>query len=59
MDRVTLRLSRHHLASLSQEMDDILSDTTDIAALLVAEQRIRAQIQREFIDKGGVDGTGI
>ena len=40
-------------------MDDILSDTTDIAALLVAEQRIRAQIQREFIDKGGVDGTGI
>ena len=58
VDRVTLRLSRNHLASLSHEMEVFLSDVSDIAALLVAEERLRAIIERQFVGQGGVIGTG-
>ncbi|MEL6345008.1 MAG: NAD-glutamate dehydrogenase domain-containing protein [Myxococcota bacterium] len=59
VDRVTLRLSRKHLARLSVEMDDVLTDTSDIAALLVAEERLRSIIERDFLSQGGVFGTGM
>ena len=58
VDRVTLRLSRNHLASLSEEMEVFLTDASDIAALLVAEERLRAIIERDFVSQGGVVGTG-
>jgi glutamate dehydrogenase len=59
VDRVTLRLSRGHLAALASEMESFLSDSSDIAALLVAEERIRAQISREFTAGNAVKGTGL
>ncbi|MDG1478958.1 MAG: NAD-glutamate dehydrogenase [Myxococcota bacterium] len=59
VDRVTLRLSRGHLAGLAGEMESILSNASDIAALLVAEERIRARISREFAADSGVSGTGM
>ena len=59
VDRVTLRLSRGHLTELASEMEGFLSDASDIAALLVAEERIRARISREFTARGGATGTGL
>jgi NAD-specific glutamate dehydrogenase len=59
VDRVTLRLSRGHLSALASEMESFLSDSSDIAALLVAEERIRAQISREFSADSAVTGTGL
>jgi glutamate dehydrogenase len=59
VDRVTLRLSRGHLTGLAGEMESILSNASDISALLVAEERIRARISREFTARGGVSGTGM
>ena len=59
VDRVTLRLTRNRLADLSARMDDILTDASDISALLVAEERLRGLIERDFVSQGGVNGTGV
>jgi glutamate dehydrogenase len=59
VDRVTLRLTRNRLADLSARMDEILTDASDISALLVAEERLRGLIERDFLSQGGVNGTGV
>lgn len=59
VDRVTLRLTRNRLADFARRMDTVLTDASDISALLVAEERLRGLIDRDFSSNGGVDGTGV
>lgn len=59
IDRVTLRLNRHHLAGIHSEMEDILTDSTDLAALVVANARAQTRIRRDFPPDKKLFGTGI
>jgi len=56
VDRIVLRLTRNHLARLRGMMEQILVDESDLAALMVAEERSRASLAADF--SGGLHGTG-
>ena len=58
IDRVSLRLSRYHLNDFQTEINEILGDTPDLAALMVANARIQSRILRSF-SGNPLKGTGL
>ena len=58
IDRVTLRLNRHHLSKLHTEMQSIVEDSSDLSALIVANARAQARIKKDFPQGVILKGTG-
>ena len=52
VDRTATRLGRGPLVDLQREMDQVLGDQPDVATLLVAEERIRGFLSRDFGPNG-------
>ena len=58
IDRILLRLTRKHLNSLNAEMTDMLEDSNDISALVVANARAQSWIRKHCTPGSPIQGTG-
>ena len=56
VDRAVLRLKLHHLNALNAEMENIITEATDLSALVVANAR--AQLHVRKINTKKLKGTG-
>lgn len=56
IDRAVLRLKMHHLKALNVEMENIITDATDLSALVVANSRAQSHIRK--VDNKKLKGTG-
>ena len=58
IDRVLLRLNRHHLSELRSEMLSIVEEASDLSAMIVANARAQSIIRQEFPEGTILKGTG-
>lgn len=56
IDRAVLRLKMHHLKDLNAEMANIITEATDLSALVVANSRAQSHVRK--IDATTLKGTG-
>jgi hypothetical protein len=59
IDRASLRLSRGHLKEVRTEMEEILADSNDLAAIVVANARAQSHIRNNFNSDDKRFGTGL